>query len=106
MADKPGLEIDDQAFISDIQRALADWRDEALKWQRERAERVLEAARRYAPRDTGTLADSIAITEGSDEDGPYVEVGTSLDYGIFQEYGTSVDPPHPFMRPAIAENSD
>ena len=100
------IEFDDRDFQKGLAAAFEDFKAEAWKSELARAERIKVAAQARAPRLTGTLAESIAVTEGSDEDGRYIEVGTDDPVGIYQEFGTSVDPARPFMRPSIAENSE
>ncbi len=46
--------------------------------------------------DTGNLMNSIT---GS-ADGLSGEVGTGVDYAVYQEYGTTKMPAHPYMTPA------
>lgn len=67
------------------------------------AENVQSLAKVYAPVDTGVLQDSITITYGTSSDGVYADIGTDVDYGGFQELGTVRNPPHPYLRPALAE---
>ena len=54
-----------------------------------------EAARRYAPVDTGHLRDSIRRGEHSLE--------VQADYAGYVEYGTVDTAPQPFFRPAVEE---
>lgn len=56
-----------------------------------------------APVDTGNLANSISTTIiGDGRFGSMtVEVGPTADYGIYQEFGTSVMEANPFMGPAF-----
>lgn len=66
---------------------------------------VVSLARQLAPVDTGTLRRSIHH-EMLDDGGGYrneAEVGTDVEYGPHQEYGTSVMPPAPFLGPALDE---
>lgn len=61
------------------------------------AQDTAATARELAPVDTGALRDSIEAThEGS---GAY-DVGPSVSYAPFVEFGTSVMGPQPFMGPA------
>lgn len=60
---------------------------------------VVEIAKRYAPIDTGYLRDSIAYAYN---DATYtVAFLVGAPYGIFVEYGTRYQGPHPYLRPAI-----
>jgi HK97 gp10 family phage protein len=63
--------------------------------------RVQSEARKLCPVDTGRLRASIDVKSGRDARGPYVEVGTNVDYGPFVEYGTSKSAAQPYMRPAL-----
>lgn len=67
------------------------------------ARAVQSAAQRYAPVDTGTLRDSINIEYGKNEDDIWADIGTDVFYAGYQELGTSRNPPHPFLRPALVE---
>ena len=51
-----------------------------------------------APVDTGNLYNSIHTEMG--QDGMSAVVGTSVEYAIYQEYGTYKMAAHPYMRPA------
>lgn len=63
---------------------------------------IQNEARRLAPVDTGRLRSSIQASEvRRDARGPYVEVGTNVEYAPFVEFGTSRQRPRPFLRPAF-----
>lgn len=66
---------------------------------RETGQDVAILARTLAPRDTGRLADSITYEDG--------RVFTDVEYAAYQEYGTSQNDAHPYMRSAAdaVENS-
>lgn len=67
-------------------------------------EKVKEAAQANAPVLTGALRDSIEYELSEDESGrPMVTIGTSIRYGGFVEFGTSVTPAQPYLRPALDE---
>lgn len=83
----------------------------------EGGEMIAAEARRLAPVDTGTLRDSIQVTDDRDAriygkvngDGLSVYVGPvgstedgDVYYAKFQEFGTVDHGAQPFMRPAIA----
>jgi len=56
-----------------------------------------------APVDTGRLRDSITHETHAEEESVYV--GTNVEYGKYQEYGTSrMKHPHPFLKPGIMNN--
>lgn len=60
-------------------------------------------AKVLAPVDTGTLRSSISTTiTGDGRHGTMTaEIGPTVDYGIYQEYGTSTQSGKPFMGPAF-----
>lgn len=64
---------------------------------------VQNRARELCPVDTGRLRSSIHHKPGRDQRGPYVDVGTNVDYAAFVEYGTRHQRAQPFLRPAVAE---
>lgn len=64
-----------------------------------------------APQLTGFLKSQITMsskTRGGDEGYVQVMVGPSKKayYGIFQEFGTRLQPARPFMRPAFEQTKD
>lgn len=76
---------------------------------------LMEAAKRYAPVDTGTLKKSIKVRalKRNRRGDVGVVVGTSqrefvgdLFYGAMVEYGTSKMEAKPYMRPAYEEKKD
>lgn len=71
------------------------------RWLKDRAEAVKELAKNFAPYDTGNLYNSIAIEYHKTEDGIAADIGTDVFYAGYQEIGTSRNPPHPYMRPAL-----
>jgi HK97 gp10 family phage protein len=50
---------------------------------------------------TGRLRGSITHELGHEGEELVGIVGTNVEYGPFQEFGTSRMPPHPFLRPAL-----
>lgn len=59
-------------------------------------------AKALAPVDTGALRSSISTTfTGDGRHGSMTaEIGPTMEYGVFQEWGTSTQPGQPFMGPA------
>jgi HK97 gp10 family phage protein len=51
--------------------------------------------------DTGRLRSSYAFQVGRDGRGPYVDVGTNVEYAKYLEFGTSLMAARPHLRPAI-----
>lgn len=69
-----------------------------------RGRRVQSHAQRLAPVDTGRLRSSINVRLRPGIRGVVVEVGTSLDYAMFQHDGTGVyGPRHRMIRPRRAK---
>lgn len=95
------LDLDTAAFEKSLARELRalDLRSEADLMRV--GLRVQNEARKLCPVDTGRLRSSIQATPGRDGRGPYVEVGTNVEYAPFVEYGTRYTPMQPFMRPAL-----
>ena len=79
-------------------RITADVESKALT---EVARQMRTDAVNAAPRDTGELAGSIYIRGGLG----YRIVGSDVKQGFFQEHGTSVMPPQPWMYPAAGAAS-
>lgn len=50
---------------------------------------------------SGRLRGSITWRPGLDAESPYVDVGTSVEYGGFVELGTSRMEPRPYLEPAL-----
>lgn len=61
---------------------------------------IMSSAVMLAPVDTGALINSITSESKMTGDLTYT-VSDGVDYGVYQEFGTSKMPAHPFMRPAI-----
>ena len=55
-----------------------------------RGQRVLSAARRNAPVDTGRLRSSLRMEVTSTSGPPAVRIVTNVPYAVYQEYGTGV----------------
>ena len=64
--------------------------------------RVFEdQAVRFAPVATGALQEAIDKKQKVGRRGPEVRVGSTVEYAAFQEFGTSRNRAHPFIRPAL-----
>jgi HK97 gp10 family phage protein len=63
----------------------------------------VEAAKRLVPVDTGTLQGSIGITEPAHMAGGGVvgAYGTSVEYALHVEFGTSKMSAQPYLRPSV-----
>lgn len=55
-------------------------------------------AKLLAPVDTGNLQNSIGTTIS--DNGMTAEIGPTAEYGIYQEFGTSTQPPQAYLGPA------
>lgn len=97
-----------RAFASEMNRgagrigakASAAFRAGALMMQRD--------AMAGAPVDTGALRSSISTSfSGDGRSGTMAaEIGPTVDYGIYQELGTSSQPGTPYLAPAFDRNID
>lgn len=63
--------------------------------------RVEREARRRAPVDTGRLRNSITHRLYAEGDTAVAEVGTDVEYAVYQEFGTSRVPPTRFLGGAL-----
>ena len=59
-------------------------------------------AKVLVPVDTGNLRRSITHRVAKDRLGWFMEYGTNVYYGIYQELGTRHHPAHPFLRPVLS----
>ncbi|MNW51937.1 hypothetical protein D3C74_294360 [compost metagenome] len=97
------FEWEDEAFVRSLQDNLKrmSLQSEQDLWRF--GNRVVNLAKELVPVDTGRLRSSIQAVMGSDQKGPYVDIGTNVDYGPPVEFGTRFMAAQPFMRPALAE---
>lgn len=65
---------------------------------------VEEKAKGNAPVRTGRLRDSITHEVADSEHAVYIGVPQEVDYGKWQELGTSKMPAHPFLKPAVIDS--
>lgn len=95
------MDLDDRAFRAGLRKAV----DGMVLRSRGDLSRlgllVQNEARKLCPVDTGRLRSSIQHVPGEDSRGPYVDVGTNVEYGPHVEYGTATSAAQPFMRPAL-----
>jgi HK97 gp10 family phage protein len=66
------------------------------------AENITETMRSLAPVDTGALVDSIDY----EVSGGTAEIGPTVSYAYFVEYGTVDTPPQPYAGPAADQHAD
>lgn len=77
-------------------------RQAAATWNAKRAEEAAVIARKLVPVATGALKESITVELNRRTGSATLIAGSEqVDYGIHVEYGTSVQPAQPFIRPAI-----
>lgn len=55
--------------------------------------------------DTGRLRASYTHEVGEDARGPYVDIGTNVEYAPFLEFGTRHIAPRPHLRPAVEQET-
>ena len=98
-----------RSIDTDELRALAAQLNAAAAKSPELVQAVLEKtagdvqgdAQALAPVDTGNLRSSISRDVTRDADGITAEVGPTASYGAYVEFGTSRNPPQPYLRPAL-----
>lgn len=102
--------LESAAFMEAFAASKAFLEGEAMIIERERAARIVDRAQQLVhvggsdDPNAGETRDSIKIQgEGVDGGMPYVDVGSTLEKAVYEEFGTSRSPAIPFMRPAIAE---
>lgn len=96
-----GVDLDDAAFRRALPGALAQIKLRSEGDLQRLGIIVQNEARKLAPVDTGRLRASIQHVMGRDGRGPYVDVGTNVEYAPHVEYGTQNSAAQPFMRPAL-----
>lgn len=106
MAKRSRVEMEARDFQRGLRRALEDLelRTEADLYRL--GIKTQNAARRLCPVDTGRLRASIQAVRGKDAKGPYVDVGTNVEYAIPVEFGTDRMAAQPFLRPAMNQAVD
>ena len=91
-------------FRSDLAEAMKTNRDVLNSGMRQMIEAMADQIKANCPTKTGALKNSIHVAEGKNRHGPSQEVvigNDSVDYAMHVEYGTSREPAHPFVRPAV-----
>lgn len=110
LCDVATTKVNDRA----LQALLAGPHGAVVRDLARRAVRVESRAKTFVRVDTGRLRASIAWAAGVDNEGPFVDIGTNVEYGIYQEgfkrVGASIVPrassPReggytPYLRPAL-----
>jgi len=90
------------ALARDLGRAGAKAKVGATKAVKTVGSAVRRDAEANAPVDTGELRDNVV----EESDGDSVRVGTYKKQGFFQEFGTSVMAPQPWLFPALDKNAN
>lgn len=98
------VDVDSEAFEQALREAVSSL---ALRGEGALVRlgvRVQNAARELCPVDTGRLRSSVN-SSGLQRDGrgPYVEVGTNVEYARYVEFGTLNSRAQPYLRPALLE---
>ena len=98
------MPITEVSITSHKQEAI-DLKNEAVARALEKMGLVAERyAKEYAPVDTGRLRNSITHEAAPDEGAVYI--GTNVEYGVYQEFGTVNQTGTPFLRPAVENHID
>jgi HK97 gp10 family phage protein len=103
MSKGTSIEVDDKAFLRDLQVHLAKMETKTEGDLMKVGLQVQNEARRACPVDTGRLRSSIMMKHGTDGGGFYVTIGTNVEYAAFVEFGTSNMRAQPFLLPAVAK---
>jgi HK97 gp10 family phage protein len=94
----------DVVFEAGFEQALFD---DSRDFMAETADRVKTVAKLYCPVDTWRLHNSIDVVPFNYLDGVATAegelIGTSVEYGIYQELGTRKMSAQPYLRPALDE---
>lgn len=97
------VEVDSRAFERSLVRALKSMELETEADLARFGILVQNGARQRCPVDTGRLRASIMSTPGRDGRGPYVDIGSNVEYAPFVEYGTMRTRAQPYLRPALMD---
>jgi HK97 gp10 family phage protein len=97
------IQVSAPGFEKRLKRAFDELAIESFDDLQRLAIDVQNRARQLCPVDTGRLRASIQHRPGRDARGPFVDVGTNVNYAAYVEYGTRFHRPQPFLRPAVAE---
>lgn len=97
------IDVDADAFMDGLQAEMARMVLKSEQSLLRLAIDVQNKAKIFCPVKSGRLKGSITHAPGRDAIGPYVTVGTNVEYAGHVEYGTSKQRAQPYMRPALAE---
>ncbi len=100
---RSSFNLDSKAFEASLRTAVERAKLQGAEELQRLAFKVVNKAQRYAPVDTGRLRNSIGIKgQGTDIRGPFVDVGTRLNYAPHVEYGTGPHEIRPQSKKALA----
>jgi hypothetical protein len=85
----------------DLARHAGKGRDQALKIMRRSAHQVERFGKQFARVDTGAMRSSITLAPTAQGMDLAQEIGPTVDYAIFEEFGTVHHGPAAFMGPAL-----
>lgn len=101
------FEVETDAWERALVDAAGELLSESEDFLKAFGEYAADRMRSYCPLgDDGTheLLEAIDARFGSDDRGPYVDIGTfGVFYALFVEMGTSKAAAHPFIRPGLEE---
>lgn len=92
----PGVILD----TSRLDKITKEMRPKARQIVNEYGNMMMADAVKFAPIDTGALRNSIASESKMIDELTY-RISDGVEYGVYQEFGTSKMGAQPFMRPAI-----
>ncbi len=104
--------VDVSALSAAMQAMPASIRKNVRREMKRAAEIVVERARQLAPVDTGwmkwhTITSRPAqYNKGKTMNDMIYEIHVNAEYAGYQEYGTSHNRAHPFLRPAISQTKE
>jgi HK97 gp10 family phage protein len=100
------IDFDVDGFVGSLPAALEEWRLQAFAVAEVTADKVVDTAKELVAKRTTHLEATIhrdaLVRTGPDRAEIVISAGDGTRYALFQEFGTSVMPAHPFMRPALA----
>lgn len=106
MADHISVDVSElDAIVADLGEAAATIPGAIRRVLQKGAADVKADAQRFAPVDTGALRSSITYETHQLADGARAEIGPSVEYAPYLEYGTVHMAPHAFMGPAFDRNT-
>lgn len=84
-----------QGALADIDAKIEELKDDIGK-------EITDKAKQYVPVDTGELRDSINV-QADDPVNKEIYIGSTVEYAIYIEMGTTKMSPQPYLRPALDE---